>query len=399
MKEKVRCINLDWLEVHCEDIGLKASPEYFQRYYQVKVRAYGTPLYKEMFTLEDDGIPFIEIRRLPYSLKKNGGIFEENSVHVRLCNRACYIDNPIALMIDFCTAHKLRILNITRIDICLDSNEFEGEIIDPQQLIREYMAQKISKVNTTKVSAHGADKWLKLEFNSIRWGSDKSNVLTRLYNKTLEMKQTKTKQYIKSAWLASGLDVDRDVYRVEFALKSFNSWVSNEGVFLPNDLAEYDSREKILEKFYNLARRFLRFKRVVYKKDGKPQRKDRCPDVVIFIDNLKEVYRPLQIPVNKDITRTERILINYLQGMAAETESEEARKAIHRTIGEIASAKMTKELFGREEAVRQVMRIVKEEEEAEIRQMQHYEYPLELYEEEAERQRELEEQEEQTEKF
>ena len=51
MEPAVKCINLDWLEVYCiEPIDMPA--QYFQNLgWQVNIREYGTPLYKEMFTL------------------------------------------------------------------------------------------------------------------------------------------------------------------------------------------------------------------------------------------------------------------------------------------------------------------------------------------------------------
>lgn len=78
MKPAIKCVNLDWLEVFClEPADMPA--QYFQNLgWQVNVREYGTPLYREMFTLlTEHGKPFLEIRRNPYSLKENGGIFEK----------------------------------------------------------------------------------------------------------------------------------------------------------------------------------------------------------------------------------------------------------------------------------------------------------------------------------
>lgn len=88
MEPAIKCINLDWLEVFCIEDGY-LDPNYFQNLgWNVCVREYGTPLYKQMFTLlNEHGKPFLEIRRDPYSLKENGGIFEKGSCHIRLANR------------------------------------------------------------------------------------------------------------------------------------------------------------------------------------------------------------------------------------------------------------------------------------------------------------------------
>lgn len=71
MEPALKCINLDWLEVYCiEPTAMDAN--YFQNLgWQVNSRVYGTPLMREMFTLlGENGKPFLEIRRNPYSLKK-----------------------------------------------------------------------------------------------------------------------------------------------------------------------------------------------------------------------------------------------------------------------------------------------------------------------------------------
>ena len=93
----MRIINIDWLEVYC--IEPKDEPhdaEFFKaKGLEVKERTYGTPIYKEMFAICQDGEPWIEIRRNPYSIKSEGGIMADCSCHLRLCNEACYHDNPI----------------------------------------------------------------------------------------------------------------------------------------------------------------------------------------------------------------------------------------------------------------------------------------------------------------
>ena len=45
-----RCINFDWIEGFCIELGDPKTPEYFEqrgRRGDVKVRSYGTPQYKQ----------------------------------------------------------------------------------------------------------------------------------------------------------------------------------------------------------------------------------------------------------------------------------------------------------------------------------------------------------------
>ena len=60
-----RCINLDWLEVFCFEIGEPHDADFFRRAgFVVDEREYGTRIYNQMFTLMgDDGHPLLEVRR------------------------------------------------------------------------------------------------------------------------------------------------------------------------------------------------------------------------------------------------------------------------------------------------------------------------------------------------
>ena len=122
----MRCINIDWLEVYCfENKAIPRDMEYFKKQgYVVKKRDYGTPQYKEVLTLYEYDKPFVEIRRLPYSLKRLGGIFEDNACHIRLTNRACYQPHVIDVLRKFLIAHEYIYRSISRIDICLDFIKF-----------------------------------------------------------------------------------------------------------------------------------------------------------------------------------------------------------------------------------------------------------------------------------
>ena len=67
-----RCVNIDWLEVFALENTLNPpDPAFYKKMgYMVRVRDYGTPQYKQMFTIYgSDGREFLEIRRDPYSIK------------------------------------------------------------------------------------------------------------------------------------------------------------------------------------------------------------------------------------------------------------------------------------------------------------------------------------------
>ena len=149
-------------------------------------------------------------------------------------------------------------------------------------------------------------------------------VSTKLYNKTLELKQAKSdKPWIKTSWMLCGL-IDNpcsmtkldskgnlyhpEIWRVEFSMMSeADGWIVWEmqnrkkvrKQAIPHRLEMFDDKEKIWRRFQNLAFHYFHFKHKEYIEKprgatqfalGKvhsdvektPQRKDRCRDKILF---------------------------------------------------------------------------------------------------------------------
>lgn len=310
----VRCINIDWLEVHTHEPQVEPHDWiYFQSCgYSVRIREYGTRVYRQMFTILDtNGEPLLEIRRDPASAGLNG-IHDANECHIRLCNRTCYFDNAAELLEDFLTRHQYYDTRISRIDLCLDFVRFdEGD--NPYAFIRRYLRHRFTKINQGRIRCIGEDKWLGQEFNSVAWGSVTSAVSTKMYDKTLELYDPKHdrygKPYIREAWFHCGLidDIQRVtkdgkqviVWRVEFSLRSaVKNWVKlelngnpDEIQSIRNTLDCYKGRERILTMFASLARHYFHFKKF---KQG--VRKSSCKDKVLFdfsaTDKVYKIGKP-----------------------------------------------------------------------------------------------------------
>ena len=306
-----RCVNLDWLEVHClEPYGDPHDAEYFRRVgLTVMERDYGTRVYKEMFTVNDaQGNPFVEVRRAPYSTGY-AGIHDECECHLRLVNAACYLDNAADLMQQFIDTYHYDFNRITRVDICLDFERFdEGD--DPAVFLSRYLRQVYSKINQGNITAHGADRWNGQVWNSVSWGSPTSAIGTKFYNKTMELYDPATgtyrKPHIRYAWLKCGLIDDfhkvmkqgkdgwytPQIWRVEFSIRSsVKKWFAIElngeakhYQSIRNTLDMYDCRDKLLTLFASLQQHYFHFKHY-----DKEQRKDRCPDKVLFKWNGMQV--------------------------------------------------------------------------------------------------------------
>ena len=346
-----RCLNLDWLECHCIEPFQSRGADYFRSLgWSVRERGYGTRVYKQMFTLIlPDGNPFIEIRRLPSaSFSEDAArFFEVGSCHLRFHNRTCYFRGAAQLMLDFIHEHGYEFRRISRIDLCLDFEKFDtGE--DPQGFVQRYIKRRYSKINQGNLSVHGQDLWDGLYWNSLSWGSPKSMITTKLYNKTLELSEAKDKPYIRQAWASCGLVDDfiqmtrknEDgtfykpvIWRLEFSIKStVKNWLTmthdelgNKCYrSLRNTLDIYTDDNKTLELFKSLVSHYFHFKHYV-----KDQRKDRCKDKELFRFTTSETfYKVDKVATSQTPDKTLLTLQNRLKAYRASHFDKDTNSAI-----------------------------------------------------------------------
>ncbi len=320
-----RVCNIDWLEVYCfEDFeNYPTNAEYYtKKGYEVRIRDYGTPQYSEMFTVYEDGQPFVEIRRHPYSTRENGGIFEYNSCHIRLANCACYKKNPINRLRAFLLAHGYMYKSISRIDICLDFQQFDGSV-SVEDFCLDYMRGKYSKVNQNRLHCHGVDQWNGRFMNSFKWGANRSPNNTKLYNKSMELKECGDKPYIRDVWEQAGFDMGRNVWRIEFSMTSQFQNLKNlkNGEIVKKDLTSYDTPFKLLYQFFVMYNRYFDFRKVEFTEDGGYKRKYECERVTLIRPNLKEdvCFVPCRPPkMNAEPGRTVKTLIKKLEEISTD---------------------------------------------------------------------------------
>ena len=326
---KQRCINIDWLEVFCLEPETHDA-DYFRAVgYDVDSRVYGTPLYAEMFTIYQESWPFIEIRRNPHNPKcaKEGGILPHNACHIRLHNRTCYFPNCVNVLRTFLVAHGYQFMSISRVDICCDFNVFDNQM-KPQNFVQKWFKAEISKLYQGRFSAHGNDKWSEREVNSVKWGRPTSAITTKLYNKTMELREVGDKFYIRDAWHTAGLDEKSDVWRVEFSINSQAKVLrlrkpKNEEIAEQTREQEqeirfrtlhmFDTPERLISTFAALASHYFHFKYVEKTARGKLREKRDCTSVPLFNFVPKDTnYVIAKVTKDRALNRTERILVGKL---------------------------------------------------------------------------------------
>lgn len=365
MSGHVRCINIDWLEVYAlEPLTSPIHDATFFRSHgwQVDERPYGTPIYLEMFKLVGtDGLPLLEVRRNPKCAQNNNetAILPINACHIRLCNRTCYRDDAAQIMEEFLQRYEYTLQRISRLDVCLDFEKFDrGD--DPQKFLQRYIAGKFAKINQANISVHGLDRWDGRYWNSVKWGSQKSMVTTKFYDKTKELQEESDKPYIRQAWYlcklvddwrtlekygADGVPYKPKIWRVEFSIKSHEkNWFVIENPYntkpklrsIKHTLAMYHTRIQLCDVFFSLAEHYFHFKHVEYI-DGKSdshdrqlQRKDRCRDKVLFDTTEKNVtYKVAAVNTSAKKTVLWERLLRYLCKYQVTVTSPRLNKAIN----------------------------------------------------------------------
>lgn len=361
-----RCINIDWLEVHClEPIDAPRTPDFFRAAgWDVSERPYGTRFYKQMFTLLfPDGERFLEVRRDPTSNQSadEAKYFDINSVSIRLCNRTCYFKEAAKLLDEFLVQYGFQFRRISRIDLALDFTKFDSGD-DPQRFLDRYLKGKYSKINQANIRAYGKDLWDGRFWNSLAWGSPKSQIGTKFYCKSMEIKEVKDKPYIRQAWASAGLVDDfiqltkratdgtitqPTIWRVEFSImSSVKRWFVMEHDTLgnpckrsvPNLLCHYYTDVQMLNVFASLVDHYFHFK---YFEEG--QRKDRCKDKVLFKFSEQDTFYKIEKiaterPQDKALLR----LIARLEEYRLTHFDQQVRKAIDLLIHELNEERLRK---------------------------------------------------------
>lgn len=350
--QRSRCVNVDWLEVYVFEDNTKypMNADYFRSLgYLVREREYGTRVYSEMFTIEDErGNGFIEVRRNPQSGSSEFTGLSELSCHLRLCNRSCYSNRAVREMAEFIIRHGYIYQRIFRIDVAYDFIKFDSGD-DPARFLRRYIENRYSKVNQCRVRVIGDDSWASFDWESIAWGAPTSMVGTKMYNKSKELKATGMKKpWILQAWFESGLVDDPlnlpDVWRIEFSLHSTaRNWIVIEDAdskkskkkAIPHTLELFDGRDRLWQRFEELAHHYFQFRFVEYltkvNSDGERslKRKDLCREKQLFKFNMNRTFYQVQgLPSESRPDDADRVLRNHLYIYREKHADKDVRNAI-----------------------------------------------------------------------
>lgn len=369
-----RCINLDWLELYCYEPLEPRDINYFERLgISVRDREYGTRHWSQVFTLVDDrGEDFLEVRRCPRAkVGEHHTILPDNACTLRLVNRYCYYDTAMPIMADFLERHGYQFRRIFRLDLCLDLVKFDSGD-DPQDVMRRISRHIYAKVYQARRSIHGEDRWNACDDNSVSWGKKGSMVVTRFYNKTMELAEQKDKPWIRQAWYEcdlvddpatcllrnpDGTFIHPCVWRLEYQINSSaRGWFVIDGgertEYVEHTIEAYWNRENILQAFANLTEHYFQFR--IYRQGV---RKYDCKPKVLFdFGQYDKTYRLRNSLVRRVYPETSDRWLRMLQAFRLTLTNQVDRELVDRLIASQEQTKLLREGYDYDDALLERMR-------------------------------------------
>ena len=211
-------INIDWLSYSA--YGNIGETTLFNRY-KVEPKEHGSQVFKNLASIicQDTNEEVAQIQYNPRS-----SALKPNLCIVKIANRCLYECDYVNLIHTINAGLNLEYNALSRLDICADFYTFKN--IHPQQLIKHFITRKLRRYGKSKYVLHGNQDRAQ-EYEYLRFGSPTSEVVTYLYNKSLEMREVKHKPYIVRQWSQLSFPYgdminEPDVWRLEFRLNGDN---------------------------------------------------------------------------------------------------------------------------------------------------------------------------------
>lgn len=331
-------ISCDWLQLYLHKASDFSPTEPNLFGYNFLPLGYGSKVFKSLYkVIEPSGEELGILSADPYLPTMN-----QRTCIFKVENNVLYQSDYIARCFQFIACCGLQYKGITRIDLAYDCNELYGGL-KHETLIKKYQKNEYLKIGlnrymawmngTYKLVAHKRDtgerdaqnRPIKTETiecitesggniqshrcESITWGSRSSDIQVQVYNKSQELREVKMKHYITEYWKECGLDLDRDVWRIEIRIvnggKSMKNLKTGETFNLSMD--ELITQETIEQLFHDYAKKYFRF---FYR--GTQKKVQQMKEVPVFCLANKTILRPKRLTKSKDYTRMHKITINWM---------------------------------------------------------------------------------------
>ncbi len=200
-------LNIDWLQLNCRGVISKTTG------YQIKQMEYSTRQFKIIQEIYINNKLFCTCVSCPFS-----SVLASDMVLLKVANEHLYSPTLFSDLDKLIRDFYLRVKGLSRLDLCCDFTEFYNHR-SVSKFLNQFMKNEVKKMGKATYKIQGMQKRRHV-IDYLRFGTNNSDVSVYLYNKTKELNEVKMKPYICDCWRASGLDVEKTVWRLEFSIKS-----------------------------------------------------------------------------------------------------------------------------------------------------------------------------------
>ena len=289
-------LSIDWLSFHGTFANIPPTGDY-----TIKQSEYGTKIFAEIYYYYFQGKQVATVTTKPRST----ALHSDLSI-IKFENWCLYIPNLFDFVNYVLNMIGFEVKGFSRLDLALDFNHFENGI-DGHTLISQFVKDEYLHNGRGKFAISGVQKFSSV-FEYLRLGSQSSPVRAYLYNKSTEMAEVKQKNYITDMWRKEGLDLLKDVWRLEFSLTSGAfDWVDSEtGEFVIQKGVDYTKLSFLQPLFQACVNKYFDFR-----KNDKTQNKSRMQKVNLI--NLTKTTVIRNFPaLQTSAGRREKILLHSI---------------------------------------------------------------------------------------
>lgn len=314
-------ISIDWLQVYCHQLDPNwTSIVSRETIYDIRKLDYGSRQFKTICDVYSrDGRMFAQVQCDPCS-----SVLTRFAAIIKLDNRVLYCNDCVTQLLHFMAAYSFEYKNISRIDICHDSN-YLAHGLRHSSLINGFLTNKYQKIGLANYTLQGADG-ANHTYSYIRFGSRANGACCYMYDKTKELREVKNKPYIVDAWIREGIDVELSVWRCEISIKADATRLVdiNTGQLfrLSTDIILQQSR--IEQLFHTYADKYFHFVR----NKGQKHKKN-METIELFEPNAMPSIKVNRVSIAKNSGRMQKIMFNKMRDIAdnGDNYSFEAREA------------------------------------------------------------------------
>lgn len=291
-----KVISIDWLQLYCDCTDFKPNPAYTW-----KLHGYQTQQFRKVYSIIYQNEEIATATAEPSS-----HIMPKWAMIIKISNRELYGQNLSGLVSDLLCSNAIKFISLTRLDIAVDFQTFHNGL-KPQNFIQRFMTGTYLKNGRGKYTLIGEQKHTHT-FDYLRFGTKTSEANAYIYNKTKELEQVKDKPYIRKLWSSLGFNADKDVWRLEFSLKSkkLQCIELHTGEHTVLGLEVLDNHILLNKLFNGFMAQYFEFK----VNDGK-QNKSRMKSLILFDESEAEV-KPLYLPKEPCGSKADKVFIKKL---------------------------------------------------------------------------------------